>query len=694
MSIWNEKPRLYPTEQRTPKVSVVVVVHNMAREAPRTLHSLSAVYQKHIDPADYEVIVVDNGSSPPLDAGFVDSLAGCFRLIRIDRAPPSPAHAVNVGLAAARGEIVGVMIDGARIATPGLIHFAAHGVRLYKRAIATALGWYLGYDYQPWSILTGHDQHHEDGLLKSIEWPQDGYRLFEIATMDAPSEDGWLAPLNESTAFFLSRDSWELLGGMDERFDLPGGGLVNLDIFCRALDLPDAQLVILLGEGTFHQAHGGAASGTPAPKFHRTAAPWFKQYENLRGRPSPSPRLDVPRTYVGVLPRPALARFVRTVVHPLPCHPDPPLGLNFDFKHWSAAPLPRPLDQNIAQVIDLAYGELDAGRGSTAVAIARQLRQRAPREAAVQQLLSTNAGWQRYEEVVGPLAEHHLALAEACRLLGDTEQAGTHYRDALSHDGDLLQAHEALARLRMPGPDYFDWLHRLHAALAPETYLEIGLAQGRSFSLAQPPTRAIGVGPRPMIEGSPRTETHIFCETSEQFFARDGLRLLLAGGPLCLALIDGANVFQQSLRDFINVENHCGPRSVVLFHDTVPLDEITQRPERQTRFHTGDVWKTVLCLKHYRPNLDIFTIATPWSGLTVVTDLNPASDVLSKNYSDAVSRFAGLSYSAVEHGLDAALNIVPNDWAAVEARLRAKGLLVAKNCGQRLEPSAAISQSI
>ena len=46
-------------------VSVVVVVYNMPREAPRTLHSLSASYQRHIDADDYEVIVVDNGSNPP-----------------------------------------------------------------------------------------------------------------------------------------------------------------------------------------------------------------------------------------------------------------------------------------------------------------------------------------------------------------------------------------------------------------------------------------------------------------------------------------------------------------------------------------------------------------------------------------------------------------------------------------------------
>jgi glycosyltransferase involved in cell wall biosynthesis len=123
-----------------PQVSVIVVVYNIPREAPRTLYSLSAEYQRDIAADDYEVIVVDNGSNPPFDAGILEGLAGNFRLIRLDPAPPSPAHAINVGLAAARGDTIGVMIDGARMVTPGLLHFARAGVALYPRAVVSGLG--------------------------------------------------------------------------------------------------------------------------------------------------------------------------------------------------------------------------------------------------------------------------------------------------------------------------------------------------------------------------------------------------------------------------------------------------------------------------------------------------------------------------------------------------------------------------
>src|ERR1700685_4826250 len=90
-----------------PELSVVVCVPNMAREAPRTLYSLSAAYQRHIAADDYEIIVVDNGSTPPFDAKVIYGLNGNFRLLRLDPAPASPARAINRGPDGARGQALG-----------------------------------------------------------------------------------------------------------------------------------------------------------------------------------------------------------------------------------------------------------------------------------------------------------------------------------------------------------------------------------------------------------------------------------------------------------------------------------------------------------------------------------------------------------------------------------------------------------
>jgi hypothetical protein len=338
-------------------------------------------------------------------------------------------------------------------------------------------------------------------------------------------------------------------------------------------------------------------------------------------------------------------------------------------------PIERPADPDIAALVDLAHAEFRAGRFEASAVVARLARSYAPDEIEPQRLLAHAGPWLRTKMPPDDRrAEFHLALGEAHRMLGNAEKSDSEYRAALTFDSDLAPAHLGVSRLRFPGDDYLVWLERLHAALVPETYLEIGIASGQSLSYARPPTRAVGVDPEPTINVTLRTETHIFCETSDAFFARRGL-LVLTDRPLGLAFIDGLHIFQQSLKDFMNVEAVCGPRSVVLFHDTVPLDEPSQRPDRQRTFYTGDVWKTVLCLKHYRPDLDIFTIATPPTGLTVVTGLDPKSRVLIDRYEEAVARFLDTSYSAVESILEAMLNVIPNDWSIVQSRLKERGVV-------------------
>lgn len=661
--------------ERKPEVSIVVVVHNMAREAPRTLVSLSAGYQRYIDIDDYEVIVIDNGSNPAFDSEVLDGLAGNFRLIRIDPAPPSPAHAINCGITAARGDVIGVMIDGARLATPGLLHFARRGASLYDRAVVASLGWFLGFDDQRWALETGYDQTGEDKLLASIDWPSDGYRLFEVGTPAASSRNGWLSPIAESNALFLRRELWELLGGFDERFDLPGGGLVNLDTYRRALELPNAQPVVLLGEGTFHQIHGGIATNSELDSFAEDQELWAEQYQQIRGERWTAAVQESP-TYLGTIPAPALAHLLRTALDPLPRGAVTPLGNSFDRSLWSIARIDRPADPVIAALVDLAHAEFRAGRFEASAAVARLTRIHASEEKEVQRLLAHAGSWLQLRMPADDRrAEFHLALGEAHRILGDEDQAAAEYRASLAFNDDLVEAHLGLSRLRLPGDDYLTWLERLHLAIAPETYLEIGIARGLSLSYARPPTLVIGVDPEPMINAPLRAETHIFCEQSDAFFAGRKLEQLLGPQPLRLAFIDGLHVFQQSLNDFMNVERQCGARSVILMHDTIPLDEPTQRPQRQKQFYTGDVWKTVLCLKHFRPDLDIFTIATPPSGLTVITGLDPASRLLDKTYDEAVAKFNATSFSAVESVLETMLNVVPNDWEVVESRLKNRGVI-------------------
>jgi hypothetical protein len=668
--------------ERTPQVSVIVVVFNIPREIRRTLHSLSAAYQRHIERGDYEVIVVDNGSTPPFDPHLFADLPGTFRLIRVDNASPSPARAINLGLAEARGDVIGVMIDGARMVTPGLLHFAHHGAQLFDNAVVATLGWYLGFDFQRWAMASGHNHAREDSLLASIEWPLDGYRLFEISTLDESSVDGWLQPIAESNALFMRRRMWDLLGGLDEAFDEPGGGLLNHHTFRRALELPGAELVLLLGEGTFHQFHNGVATNAPAEQAGINWTHWVRQYESICQRRYEWPRAGNAPTYLGSLPRAALNRFARAALNPLPranvepIFPDSqplesPLGHKFNRELWSLSEPEESYDPMIAALIDLMHREFRAGHEAAAAGVARLIRERAPGELEPQRVLSLLAAWppQLWD------TNYSLALADAHGLLGENELAASLYRNALSLNGDLARAHAGLASLLMPGDCRNSWLDRFFTVLSPEIAIVIGIGEGGSLARVRPPTRAIGIGPNPSLTCQPKAETHIFPESSDAFFARGGLDELLGQVPLGVAVIDGSHLFEQALRDFIHLEPYCGPRSVILLPNTVPLDEATQSRVRHTQFHTGDVWKTVLCLKHFHSDLEVFTIPTPLTGLTVVTGFGAQARVPADRYDEAVARFIDLPFSAVENCLDSALNLVANDWPTVRTRLRTAGIL-------------------
>jgi hypothetical protein len=284
----------------SPRLSVVVVAYDMARELPRTLQSLSVPYQRDISPDDYEVIVVDNGSPEPVDPSLLDGPRGHLRHARVDPAPPAPARAANLGLQMARADFIGLVLDGARIASPGLLTRALLARGLAARPIVATLAWHLGPSQHMDATDASYDRATEDALLAELDWTRDGYRLFAVSTLAASSSRGWFRPMGESNGLFMPRSLWEELGGLDEGFALPGGGLSNHDLFRRACELDGTQLVVLLGEGTFHQIHGGAAT---SGQF--TWDEMHDEYVALRGRPYAPPRNN--RLYVGEVPATTLS---------------------------------------------------------------------------------------------------------------------------------------------------------------------------------------------------------------------------------------------------------------------------------------------------------------------------------------------------------------------------------------------------
>lgn len=271
-------------------LSIIVIAYNMAREIPRTILSLSSRLQRDIGEDDYEIIVIDNGSTDGFDYPGLARFGGNIVVHTVRDASPSPVAAINHGLSIARGELIGVFIDGARIASPRLLATAREAAVGHAHPVIGTLAFHLGPDVQYRSVEHGYDQAAEDRLLASIDWPAAPYRLYEIAVFAGSSAAGWFTLPAESNALFLPRAQWQALGGYDTNFTTPGGGLVNLDTWYRACTAPEAVPTLLLGEGTFHQVHGGVATNATDkwPLFHA-------EYRRLRGhdyrKPEIRPRL-------------------------------------------------------------------------------------------------------------------------------------------------------------------------------------------------------------------------------------------------------------------------------------------------------------------------------------------------------------------------------------------------------------------
>ena len=277
---WSHRPLM---------LSIVVVVHDMARQAPRTLLSLSRAYQRGIAELEYEVLVVDNDSHEPVDPEAVRELGPEFRLDVHHEAGRSPLTAVNEAVAQTTGERIAVVLDGACLLTPGVLELATGALDTWPGAFVTTYAWQLGDQLQNVSVTQGYDPDVEKTLLAQIGWPDDGYALFDRAMLDQSNPDGWFGPIAECRFFMTDRQVWERLGGYDEDFTAPGGGLGGLDLFERLCALQTVPVVGLLGEGSFHQVHGGVSSNSPVDRWDEMHA----EYVALRGRPWDLPLPDI-----------------------------------------------------------------------------------------------------------------------------------------------------------------------------------------------------------------------------------------------------------------------------------------------------------------------------------------------------------------------------------------------------------------
>ena len=186
-----------------------------------------------------------------------------------------------------------------------MLRFGLAGLSTYAPAIVATQQWYVGPGQQGDAMDDGYDQDYEDRLFETIHWPVHGYRLFEIGHFVGDRD--WLDGVWESNCIFVPRSVLEQVGGFDESFSMAGGGYANLELYERLGSSPDVTVVSILGEGSFHQVHGGTTTNQPDATERRSRVfGYSRHYAELRGRPFQGP--GKPIHYVGRITSPAARR--------------------------------------------------------------------------------------------------------------------------------------------------------------------------------------------------------------------------------------------------------------------------------------------------------------------------------------------------------------------------------------------------
>jgi glycosyltransferase involved in cell wall biosynthesis len=221
----------------------------------------------------------------------------------------------------------------------------------------------------------------------------------------------------------------------------------------------------------------------------------------------------------------------------------------------------------------------------------------------------------------------------------------------------------SMASISAPGELYYNVIEKIGALVSPKTYLEIGVAQGNSISLMPESTLCIGIDPQPDIRKKLHNNVKIFRQTSNEFFMNI-FNNNITIPPIDLAFIDGMHLFDFVLNEFLRCEVMSQANTIFLIHDCIPLDEITSSRNRTTSWWTGDVWKAVLCLKKWRPDLLIATLDCYPTGLGMIRNVNPKSpyaEHMRNNLNSICEEMRYVSFSELKKEMRTALNIIATE---------------------------------
>lgn len=264
-------------------ITFVVVAYNIDPQIHNTILSCSPSYQR-CDEAEIEIIIIDNGSDIPLNLDDFKEYPSVSKVIRVDGSA-SPVKGLNIGIGKARFDVVGLMIDGAHIITPNIVNHTKEIIAMFPRPVISVPQYTLGEISQNLDLsqLDSKVLDEQKELLSQSNWPEDGYGLFNVSVRvgEHPDKD-WLKHI-ESNCLITTKDVLEKNSVLNEKFDEAGGGFANLEIYERLINTPENEYVLLLGEGTFHQFHGGITTNASVSDRQEKVNCYREKYKEITG---------------------------------------------------------------------------------------------------------------------------------------------------------------------------------------------------------------------------------------------------------------------------------------------------------------------------------------------------------------------------------------------------------------------------
>lgn len=199
----------------------------------------------------------------------------------------------------------------------------------------------------------------------------------------------------------------------------------------------------------------------------------------------------------------------------------------------------------------------------------------------------------------------------------------------------------------------WDWSPRRINALAKgihaRRYLEIGVFEGHTAENIQVRYR-IGVDPDPKFDTQKLPKDFSFFAVTSDMY----LTSLASDATFDLVFLDGLHTFEQTKADLFNALRHV-PSGAVLIDDTVPSNEMAGLPDQDESvarqrasglehdLWMGDVWKVVVYIARYLPQLDFRTIVGSGNVQTLVWRRQPG-EVITEPCGDEQVAVAGLTY--------------------------------------------------